>query len=266
MPVSTDTYRQDRTADSYIAALNAVADIIGSIDAAKFGGKGAALIGIAQKAVPYIKKAAPYIKDVAPVVAPHVQKVVHAVADKAPEAVGTQAAKVADAAKSAANKVVDTANKAGDAMHDAAEKRAQEKARKLARKTLLSGAGRHIEAQTFLKTWNDQHDLASQLDGSVTAGMDLYAFPGCYITVTCDATVKKDDFSKFREVYVGKAENMGEAIHADFCGSGNPDVYADVKYKQHVYVLLYPCEVEKLDEMHASLVAALDADRSYNRW
>lgn len=266
MPVSTDTYRQDRTADSYIAALNAVADIIDNIDPAKFGDRGAVVVGLAQKAVLFIKKAAPYIKDVAPAVAPHVQKAVHAVADKAPEAVGAQAAKVADAAKSAANKVVDTANKAGGAMHDAAEKRAQEKARKLARKTLLSGAGRHIEAQTFLKTWDDQRDLASKLDGPAAAGIDLYAFSGCYITVTCDGAVKKDDFSKYREVYVGKAANMGEAIHADFTGGGNPDVYADVKYKQHVYVLLYPCEVEKLDEMHASLVAALDADRSYNRW
>lgn len=265
MAISTDTYRQDRSADSYIAALNVVADIIDNMDPAKFGGKGAVLIGLAQKAVPYVKKAAPYLKDVVPVVGPHIQKAAQAVADKAPEAVGAQAAKVADAAKGAAGKVADAANKAGSAVHDAAEKRAQEKARKLARKTLLSGAGRHIEAQVFLKTWNDQQDLASQLDGSA-AGMELYAFPGCYITVTCDGAVKKDDFSKYREVYVGKAENMGEAIHADFTGRGNPDVYADVKYKQHVYALLYPCEVEKLDEMHTSLVAALDADRSYNRW
>lgn len=265
MAISSGTYRKDRSANSYIEALNAVASIIDNLDPAKFGGKGAVLIGLAKKAVPYVKNVAPYLKDVVPVVAPHVHKAVQAVADKAPAAVNAQAAKVADAAKGAADRMADAANKAGNAVHDAAEKRAQEKARKLARKSLLSGAGRHIEAQAFLKMWNDQQDLANQLNGS-TAGMDLYAFSGCYITVTCDGTVKKDDFSKYREVYVGKSENMGEAIHADFTGRGNPDVYADVKFKQHVYVLLYPCVAEKLDEMHASLVAALDADRSYNRW
>ena len=41
-------------------------------------------------------------------------------------------------------------------------------------------------------------------------------------------------------------------------------MYADVKYKQHVYVLLYPCEPEKLDVLEASLITALDADTSYN--
>ena len=43
------------------------------------------------------------------------------------------------------------------------------------------------------------------------------------------------------------------------------DVYADVKYKQCVYILVYPCLSEKIDELEASLVTALDADRSYNR-
>lgn len=39
------------------------------------------------------------------------------------------------------------------------------------------------------------------------------------------------------------------SIHDDFIGKGNPDVYADVKYKQHVYVLLYPCQEDRLDQL-----------------
>lgn len=58
---------------------------------------------------------------------------------------------------------------------------------------------------------------------------------------------------------------MGLGIHDDFVGRGNPDVYADIKYKRHVYVLLYPCEKDRLDELEASLITALDADESYNR-
>ena len=58
---------------------------------------------------------------------------------------------------------------------------------------------------------------------------------------------------------------MGKAIHGDLTGLGNVDVYADVKYKQHVYILLYPCPMDKIDELEASLIAALDADVSYNK-
>ena len=257
MSISNDTYRDDRTANSYIEAVNAVIDLLGSVKYIPKNEKGAAVFAAIQMATPVLKK-------VVPIVAPHVKKAAQAAADKAPAAMNAQAGKVADAAKGAAGKIAGVANKAGAAVHDAAEVRAQEKARKLARKTLLAGASKNIEAQSFLKTWDDQHDLAQQMSEETALATELYAFPGCYVVVTCDSAVKKDDFSSFREVYVGKSMSMGEALHDDFTGLGNPDVYADVKYKQHVYALLYPCISEKLDEMYTSLIAALDADRSYN--
>lgn len=58
---------------------------------------------------------------------------------------------------------------------------------------------------------------------------------------------------------------MGASIHAAFIGLGNSDVYADVKRKQHVYVPLYLCVKDKLDEFEASLVTVLDADEAYNQ-
>lgn len=85
------------------------------------------------------------------------------------------------------------------------------------------------------------------------------------MVITCNGAVHRDDYSKYRELYVGKSENMGASIHADFSGLDNADVHADVKYKQHVYVLLYPCEKDKLDELETSLITALDADESYSR-
>ena len=64
---------------------------------------------------------------------------------------------------------------------------------------------------------------------------------------------------------MGRSENMDASIHAAFIGLSNSDVYADVKRKQHVYVLLYLCVKDKLDEFEASLVTVLDADESYNQ-
>ncbi|WP_322354023.1 hypothetical protein [Paratractidigestivibacter sp.] len=56
--------------------------------------------------------------------------------------------------------------------------------------------------------------------------------------------VKKGDFTGFRDIYVGKSYSMGASAFADATGAGSPEVYADVKFKQHVYVPLYPCERE----------------------
>ena len=90
------------------------------------------------------------------------------------------------------------------------------------------------------------------------------AFGGCYVVAVYARAVKKGDFSSFRDLYVGKSDDVGASIYGDLTGEGNADVYADVKYKQHVYILVYPCAPDKLDELQASLIAALDADRSYN--
>lgn len=99
----------------------------------------------------------------------------------------------------------------------------------------------------------------------VQAGEGYLAYSCCYVVITCDSAVHGDDYSKYRELYVGKSERMGASIRADFIDLGNADVYADVKYKQRVYALLYLCEKNKLDELVTSLITALDAGESYNR-
>ena len=138
--------------------------------------------------------------------------------------------------------------------------RAQEKARKLARKTLLDGAGIRMSSTSFMENWDVQSKLQER-----STGEGYLNYCGCYVIITCDGAVHKDDYSKYREIYVGKSTNMGASIHDDFVGKGNADIYADVKYKQHVYVLLYPCSEDKLDQLEESLITALDADASYNR-
>ena len=130
---------------------------------------------------------------------------------------------------------------------------------KAARKALLDGAGNKLIVDQFLQNWDLQVSPVGML------GDGYMAFGGCYAIVTYSSAVKRGDFSNFKDIYIGKSENMGEAIHNDLIGLGNVDVYADVKYKQRVYILLYSCVLNRLDELEASLIAALDADLSYNK-
>lgn len=193
-------------------------------------------------------------------VAPAAKKVVGVAAEKAPDAVAAGFGKVAAAAKGAAEAAGGAAVGARNAVQGAIDAKAQEKARKLARRTLLDGAGIRMSSASFMENWDAQSKLQ---EGGTGEGYLNYC--GCYAIITCDGAVHKDDYSKYREIYVGKSTNMGASIHDDFVGKGNADVYADVKYKQHVYVLLYPCSEDKLDQLEESLITALDADASYNR-
>lgn len=256
---------EDRSVDCYIDAVNAVIDIVGmAIPFLPKGGRAAAAAEVMKKAAPFAQVAVEQLPRIAPVVAPAAKKVADAAAEKLPAAVDNGVGKVAGAVKGAADTAGEAVGGAAAGVRDkfmgAIDQRAQEKARALARKTLLDGAGIRMSAEKFTENWETQQKLVD-----VQAGEGYLVYSGCYVTITCDGAVHKDDYSRYRELYVGKSENMGASIHADFIGLGNVDVYADVKYKQHVYVLLYPCEKDKLDELEASLITALDADGSYNR-
>lgn len=215
--------------------------------------------------------------------------------------VAGKAAGVAGAAAGAAGSV---AHGAAAKVKDAAAARDEEKARREARRVVLEGAGVRLTPEKFFENWN-QHAFVAQSGSSAAgaafgassqdaAGMSAassvqaqgavsaqsiaqpqaiapasaagyLAYPGCYVVLTFGKGVKQDDYGKFRDVFVGASSNMGAAIRADFVGLGDPDVYADVKYKQDVRVLVFPCAEENLERLRQSLIVALDADMSYNR-
>ncbi len=222
----------------------------------------AVALGVVQKAViPLARKNAGTIQAAA---APLADKAVHAAknaAEKAPESIARNASKVADTAKGAAQAIggVATAATSGirEKVRNSTDRRAQERARKEARRVLLDGAGTRMEVERFIENWN--------LQASVSDEKGYLDFTGCYAVATYGHAVKREDYSDFRDIYIGKSTNMGQSIHDDITGKGNPDVYADVKYQQDVYVLLFPCKEDKLDQLERSLVVALDADASYNR-
>lgn len=258
---SQDIPSTKRSADMYVDAVNAVIGLAGmAVPLLVPGGKAAAVAGAVVKAAPVIQGVANQLPKIAPVVAPAAKKVVGVAAEKAPDAVAAGFGKVAAAAKGAAEAAGGAAVGARNAVQGAIDAKAQEKARKLARRTLLDGAGIRMSSTSFMENWDVQSKLQ---EGS--AGEGYLNYCGCYVIITCDGAVHKDDYSKYREIYVGKSANMGASIHDDFVGKGNADIYADVKYKQHVYVLLYPCSEDKLDQLEESLITALDADASYNR-
>lgn len=243
-----------RSADDYINAANAVIDI--AEIAVSFIPGGSAAATVATKALKYAPKARLIINHL-PDVAPVAGRVVSKIQEKAPDALGGQAEKLFGAARGAAAAVGEKGQAAGDAIKKTFDARAQEKARREARRTLLDGAGIRMSAVQFLDNWGAQERLDQAGDGYL-------AYCGCYAIATYSSAVKKDDYGSFKDVFIGKSENMGASIHADIVGLGNVDVYADVKYRQHVYVLLYPCDPGKLDLLESSLITALDADASYN--
>lgn len=161
--------------------------------------------------------------------------------------------------KGAASAVGEKGSRVGNSIRSKVDARAEEKARKEARRAILDGAGIRMSSEQFLDNWKSQE----KIPGQTSEGYLSYS--GCYVIATYPSSVRKDDYSTFRDLYVGKSNNIGTSIYSDLTGEGNVDVYADVKYKQHVYVLLYPCAPEKADQLESSLVIALDADESYNR-
>ena len=253
---------------------------------------------LADKAVAKTKEAASAAAKVARDAGANAAKAAPGAFEKAGHAFGGGFGKARETLKGAAGKAAGVAGKAagvagmaagaaGSVAHGAAEKvkdaaasREEEKARREARRVVLEGAGVRLTPEKFFENWN-QHAFVAQSGASAAEGVatldpashpqasaavsGYLAYPGCYVVLTFGRGVKQDDYGKFRDVFVGASANMGAAIRADFVGLGDPDVYADVKYKQDVRVLVFPCAEENIDRLRQSLIVALDADMSYNR-
>ena len=63
--------------------------------------------------------------------------------------------------------------------------------------------------------------------------------------------------------FVGKATNVAAGVSKAISRNGDPDVYADVKYKQNVHVYVYNCADERVDERYAALLQVFSDERLY---
>ena len=171
------------------------------------------------------------------------------VAKKAAEA----AADGADKAKGAFDDVAKTLGGLADKAAGAKDRLVNENARKKAEKD-LERAIREVR-QSVLENATTTISVADLLKAKEKAASigPINTMPGCFVI----ATYRKMDFDKdltdYLGIYVGKAENASSGVEAAISREGDPDVYADVKYKQNVHVFVYNCLPEDLEQQYAGL-------------
>jgi len=107
--------------------------------------------------------------------------------------------------------------------------------------------------------------LNSEDDAVRLANLGVLDSSGCFVIATYGKFDRGGDPTDYRGIFVGKAECVGDGIAQTIAPSGNADVYADIKYKQNVWVYVFTSVPEKLDEKYEALVELLEARDSYNR-
>ncbi|MBU5404866.1 hypothetical protein KQI08_02895 [Paraeggerthella hongkongensis] len=194
-----------------------------------------------------IKAAAEVAAGVAAEVAPKVAPVAKSAADKA-----------AAAARQARASVEQAAQGVSDARTEAKGQKEEQRVRRSAVKDVLQAAAVKLSSREFLESWD-------KMAGFDPEGVAHYLeIPGCYVILRCKHAVRDDDYSSYHGVYVGSSVNLGASIREHLIGLGNPDVYADVKYRQPVYILAFT-QAEGIEENRKGLVDLLGADESYNK-
>ena len=172
-----------------------------------------------------------------------------AIADAA-QAAGEQVDKARVVIGDAANAAQDVLGKIVEAKDQAVSEADRKKAAKA-----LAKAIRDVR-QTILENATVKITAADYLKAKEKAGAfgPINTMPGCFVI----ATYKKLDFDKnltdYINVFIGKADNAAQGVDLAISRDGDPDVYADVKYKQNVHIFVYNCLPEELEQQYASLV------------
>jgi len=185
-----------------------------------------------------------------------------AVAEKlkiATRAAAENAGKVKAAAGEAGDevraKLADTKDKILESLANTKDEKELKKAIREARQSVLENATTRITIT----------DLKKAKEKSEETGIGpIGDMPGCFVI----ATYRKMDFDKdltdYTGIFVGRALNAKEGVEAAISKAGNPDVYADVKFKQNVHVYVYNCLPEQLDGRYESLMQTFAGAESYN--
>ena len=184
-----------------------------------------------------------------------VQPVMESDEGKAAVAKGKQAVndilQKAATAKGAVGGIAGKAANAKSSFDDAraAKKEEKELAKQLkkAKKIVLERASQSVTYKDFSKRREEDGAAA------IALARGLYGGAGCFVIATYAALDFDKDLTDYLNIYVGQGENLGEAIEHACSREGDPDVYADVKYKQNVRIYSYPCVSNELDEKYAAL-------------
>ena len=142
----------------------------------------------------------------------------------------------------------------------AARKAAHEAAKAIVRtrQAVLEAA----DTRTSLDKLGDR--LTSKDDAVVAKTLKLLEESGCFVIATYGKLDLDTNLTDYKGVYVGKAECVGDGLARAISRGGNPDVYADIKFKQNVQVYIFGCIPEELDDTCDALIEVLGAADSYN--
>lgn len=140
-------------------------------------------------------------------------------------------------------------------LSEAKSEKELKRAIKDARQSVLENATTSITIADFLKA------VEKSSSAPLTPISDM---PGCFVL----ATYKKLDFDKdltdYTGIFVGKADDTSVGVLTAISRDGDPDVYADVKFKQNVHAFVFNCRAEDLEERYFSLCQTFADDRLYD--
>lgn len=173
-----------------------------------------------------------------------------AVAGKANDTLESIKCKAAAAKDSVGDAVRNTASlRAEHEVRRAAAKEEKELAKQLkrARQMVLEGASRKTSFKEFAKERREGIQMPALAAG-------LYSGPGCFVVATYPGFDFDRDLAGYLYAHVGSGEALGDAIELACSRDGDPDLYADVKYKQNVRVFVYPCMGAAMEEKHSALL------------
>lgn len=156
-----------------------------------------------------------------------------------------------DAAGDAAERAGALFSRLGDAKDELVEGFSQAKSEKELKKAIRDARQAVLENATTAITVADM--LKAKEKAGDTGIGPINSMPGCFVI----ATYRKLDFDKdltdYIGLYIGRADNVWEGVQKAISREGDPDVYADVKYRQNVHVYVYNCLPEELDALSESL-------------
>lgn len=134
----------------------------------------------------------------------------------------------------------------------------EERAKKELRQAALENADAHMRYEEFCQRMERLSNNAVFTPGG------LFDMPGCFVIAKYAKLDFDNDFTDYKGIYVGAANKLGADIAAACGRQGNPDVYADIKYKQNVQVYCFACDAASVEAKKAVLMGVFAGEELYN--
>ena len=172
----------------------------------------------------------------------------------ATSAMGGAIAKLGNASSGIANNLSDVKDGIVEDLANAKSEKELRRAIKEARQAVLENATTRITVADLQKA------IAKAPDAIVGPISDM---PGCFVIATYRKLDFDNDLTDYTGIFVGESKNAYKGVLAALSRAGDPDVYADVKFKQNVHVYVYNCLPEDLDGRYLSLRQTFEDERLY---